>query len=328
MKVSVILPTYNSNASLAQLLHCLRRSVCRDFEVIVIDDGGEEAAALPADLGFPCRLVRRAERKGPAAARNFGAGLATGRILLFIDSDVLVFPSTIGSVVAALSDGEHAVVNGMPATKIPSQDFFSNFYNLRLCYNYRCLPGRIETIYSSLFAIRRHEFLAHGGFSERFDRPTVEDSELGRRLADAGVKIRLAPEIPFVHQKKISLLRLLKNDWVKSVAKAELALRQLGAGRIGASPRLYSTPREHLLSVPFAYLALGGLLCSPLLPSLLAPALAAAVVFAWLNRGYLRFFRSERGWRFMVAGYGFFLVDLWLAGAGVVVGVYRAGRRA
>ena len=85
--VSVIIPAYNSGATLRAALQSLADQTFRDYDAAVVDDGSTDDTADIVLREFPwVRLVRQANA-GPAAARNRGAGLAQGEWLAFLDAD-------------------------------------------------------------------------------------------------------------------------------------------------------------------------------------------------------------------------------------------------
>src|ERR1019366_4442788 len=95
VRASVIIPTYNAARSLARTLQSLAAVRTPALaEVIVCDDGSSDSTpAVSRD--FMPRLplqYRRQEDVGfrAAAARNLGVRRATGDVLIFIDSDVML----------------------------------------------------------------------------------------------------------------------------------------------------------------------------------------------------------------------------------------------
>jgi glycosyltransferase involved in cell wall biosynthesis len=91
-RLSVIIPCYNSEATLGTQLAAIAAQVCRySWEVIVADNGSRDATArLAASFAnrIPAlRVVDASARRGAAYARNAGAGAAAGSALLFCDAD-------------------------------------------------------------------------------------------------------------------------------------------------------------------------------------------------------------------------------------------------
>ncbi len=90
--LSVIIPVYNRGEVIRYTLESVRRaSVGLNVETIIVDDGSSPPTAeLLARLGWtPTRLIRQANQ-GLLFARLAGLAHATGRNVLFLDSDDLV----------------------------------------------------------------------------------------------------------------------------------------------------------------------------------------------------------------------------------------------
>ena len=105
MKLSVIIPYYNSDAWIGPLLDSLLDQDLppEDYEFIVVDDGSaEEPVQLRRYVvAYPTRIhYFRQENGGVSAARNTGIGLAKGDWLYFCDSDDLVQPQILGRLLA------------------------------------------------------------------------------------------------------------------------------------------------------------------------------------------------------------------------------------
>src|SRR4051812_22406234 len=84
---SVIIPAYNAADYVDNCLTALgRQETGIRFEVIVIDDGSTDAT-LQVVSRFPKVRLLTQDHQGPAVARNFGARIARGRIILFTDTD-------------------------------------------------------------------------------------------------------------------------------------------------------------------------------------------------------------------------------------------------
>ena len=112
MRVSVILPAYYSDRTIALSLNSLRSQTFRDFEVIVVNSSPEERTRQLVSEEFPeVRFYQSPNRLLPHAARNKGVSLSHGEILVFTDPDCQCAPDWLAKLIAAHGAG-HPVVGG------------------------------------------------------------------------------------------------------------------------------------------------------------------------------------------------------------------------
>lgn len=83
--VSVILPTHDRAALLADAIASVQSQTVTSWELIVVDDGSATPATVPSDPRI--HLVRLTEPGGPARARNAGVARATADAVAFLDDD-------------------------------------------------------------------------------------------------------------------------------------------------------------------------------------------------------------------------------------------------
>lgn len=104
--ISIIIPAYNEEALLAGTLRAVRASadaVSVPYEIIVVDDGStDRTAEIAREHG--ARVVG-VNLRHIAAARNAGAKVAAGELLIFVDADTLVPPEVLRGAVAAFRAG-------------------------------------------------------------------------------------------------------------------------------------------------------------------------------------------------------------------------------
>jgi len=93
--VSVIIPAFNAERTLAATLASAQAQTLRDLEILVVDDGSSDRTAQMAQTfaNDDCRIrVFTKDNGGVADARNFGIDRARGEYLAFLDADDLWHP--------------------------------------------------------------------------------------------------------------------------------------------------------------------------------------------------------------------------------------------
>jgi len=101
--VTVLTPTFNRRDVLAEAVSSVIRQTHADWEMLVINDGGEDAADVVA--GFNDRRLRyinRRRNRGKAACLNLGLKEARGRYIAYIDDDDVWYPHHLAVLTEAL----------------------------------------------------------------------------------------------------------------------------------------------------------------------------------------------------------------------------------
>lgn len=116
--VSIIIPTYNKKRLLRLSLYALGKQTFDHsrFEVIVIDDGSTDGTWRKMrgyKPPYPFRYIRNVKNTGRAASRNKGIQLARGRVLIFLDAEILVEEDFIQKHWAYHEKEDMAVVSGV-----------------------------------------------------------------------------------------------------------------------------------------------------------------------------------------------------------------------
>ncbi|XBH22172.1 glycosyltransferase family 2 protein [Jonesiaceae bacterium BS-20] len=127
-KISVVIPHFNSSATLARALASVERQTYQASEILVVDDRStpqEVAAALEIIARIPhARLIRQPVNAGPASARNAGWNEAAGDWVAFLDSDDAWHPQKLELQIPVLADRRQPSMVGSQIVALgPSQDF-------------------------------------------------------------------------------------------------------------------------------------------------------------------------------------------------------------
>jgi glycosyltransferase involved in cell wall biosynthesis len=106
LKVSVVVSHFDRPAWLAEALESIAAQTFRDFEVLVVSDGGPSAQALVDEWarahGMAARYVAREVNGGVAAVRNTGVRAARGACIAYLDDDDLWDERHLAGLVALL----------------------------------------------------------------------------------------------------------------------------------------------------------------------------------------------------------------------------------
>ena len=189
--VSVVIPTHGQRASLARVLAALAAQTlpAADFEVVVSIDGAGEPPAGP----FPFALHGcQGPRGGPGAARNRGAAVARGGLLVFLDDDIVPAPACLAEHLAVQTAAPEALRVGLgridlaaPAARAPWERYLTARYDEH--FEKIARPGYVPTFWDCLagsLSVPRALWAREPGFDVTL--PRHEDIEFGYRLARHG----------------------------------------------------------------------------------------------------------------------------------------------
>jgi glycosyltransferase involved in cell wall biosynthesis len=95
MRVSVIIPAYNSSSTIQETLDSVLRQTVQPDEVLVMDDGSTDGTAALVSSYAPHVTLMRQENRGLGATRDVLCAKATGDLIAFLDSDDLWHPRYI-----------------------------------------------------------------------------------------------------------------------------------------------------------------------------------------------------------------------------------------
>lgn len=100
--VSVVIPSFNNGAFVADAIRSVKAQTFRDLECIVVDDGStDDTEEEVAAFGDYVSILKQ-ENSGVSRARNVGMDLARGRYISFLDADDMWLPRKIERQVSAL----------------------------------------------------------------------------------------------------------------------------------------------------------------------------------------------------------------------------------
>ena len=114
MKLSIVIPAYNEEATIVELLRRVRAADIPGFEreIIVVDDGSADRTAQLAREVPGVVLVRHARNAGKGAALKSGIQACSGDVVMFQDADLEYDPRDFAAVLAPIVEGRCDAVIG------------------------------------------------------------------------------------------------------------------------------------------------------------------------------------------------------------------------
>jgi hypothetical protein len=231
-RLTVVIPTRNRPEAVLRLLRALDRQldVPGDFDVVVVADGctdGTVARVRGSRWRFPLHVLEQ-PAAGPAAARNCGAALATGDILLFLDDDVEPEPEALRAHAAFHAAVPHALAVGYLPPLVEQGGLLGQTLRgwWEAMFDGPRQPGHRYTwqnVLTGHLSISHEAFRALGGYD-----PTLrchEDYEFGYRALEAGLTFRFLPEAVAWHHETTNLAKVFARKVAEGRADVQLTRR-------------------------------------------------------------------------------------------------------
>lgn len=191
MKISVIIPVYNEEKVIINCLKSLFLQT-RPQEIVVVDDGSTDKSLkvlsefLSSNRRIKLQIINQ-KHLGPGAARNLGSKIASGEILVFVDSDMTFAPDFIAKLIQPIE-------KGLSKGTFTKEEFVSNWGNVwARCWNYnlniadnRRIPKNYPDTAPVFRSILKIEFDRVGGFTE--GRGWTDDWTLSQKLGYQSTK--------------------------------------------------------------------------------------------------------------------------------------------
>ncbi len=214
--ISLVIATIHRTAELERLLTSLDQQTCRDFEVIVVDQNGDERLVPVLDNHPKLTLLHLRSERGLSRARNAGLRRAQGEIVAIPDDDCWYPKYLLGSVEAWFE--AHRQFE-LLTTALQTAEYSSSGPNLPATSR-RCTKANIwRCAISTTMFLRRSVCSAVGEFNEYLGvgAPTTyqsgEETDYALRALEAGFRMWYEAALTVHHPPIFSLERLRKNTY-------------------------------------------------------------------------------------------------------------------
>ncbi|MBN2430097.1 MAG: glycosyltransferase [Acidobacteria bacterium] len=213
MKLAVVIPLYNSAATIAATLEATLavEPNGHDVEIVVVDDGStDESRAVAAR--YPVAVIPQANT-GPAGARNTGWRRSDGEIILFTDADCRPEPDWIGQMLPPFEQEYVGAVAGSYSIANPGRAL-ARLIQAEIRHRHRVMGEFVKAGGSYNLAVRRSVLEQVGGFDESYPTASGEDNDLSYRIQKAGYRIAFNPNSRVAHVHPERFWKYLKIQFV------------------------------------------------------------------------------------------------------------------
>lgn len=202
-KLSIIIPCWNAEPYIHELLNRLNTQVNEEMEVIVVDDGSTK----PFETQYEwCRVIRKTNG-GVSTARNKGLSVAQGQYIQFLDADDMI-PSYYVNKMIKYIDDYHAdiyelswkTMDGKVLRKLGAGDRLPNPSVCCRCFS--------------------RDFIGDTRFNEKKD--STEDEDFTRRITykdiDREVNVKTIPDYMYYYRSSVpmSKIKRFKNGYMNT----------------------------------------------------------------------------------------------------------------
>lgn len=221
MKVSILIPVYNSEKYIAETLENALAQTWADKEIIVIDDGSTDNS-LKIAQSYECDILKvySQPNKGASAARNYAFAQATGEYIQYLDADDLMSADKIEKqlgFISQFSDYKKVLVYS------PIEIFENDITNLVLPNttirdkSYDSPLELLNDFFLTLAAIIPHAYLVHrslieksGGWNESLS--TNDDGEFFSRVIALSSCVKYVPDTTVYYRNTPNSLSKLRSQ--------------------------------------------------------------------------------------------------------------------
>lgn len=233
---SVIVPVYNRIDEVQDLLESLSRQTCKDFEVLIVEDGSTEPCKETVE-SFASQLDVKyfyKSNEGRSIARNYGIERAQGEYFIFFDSDCVIPECYFTQLSAKLKEHYTDCFGGPDA----AHDSFSDVqkainYSMTSFLTTGGIRGgkvQMEKFVPRSFNMgySRKVWEIVGGFREMFS----EDIDMSTRIRQADFTIQLIRDAYVYHKRRTSLPKFCRQTYVFGMSRITLKLLYPGSMKL------------------------------------------------------------------------------------------------
>lgn len=221
MKISAVIPNYNGAKILKDNLPKVLE-VLGDAEVILVDDASTDDSVFVVKKNFPkVKIVAREKNEGFASSVNDGVQIASGELILLLNSDVVPEKDFLKYLTPHFSDPQVFAVGCLQKVGKEIAGRGVGKFKKGFLVHGPGSPDKNETlwVFGGAGMFRKSNWEKLGGMDTVYNPFYWEDIDLSYRALKAGYKLVFEPKSIVVHDQEEGAIRNLYNPkQIKTIA--------------------------------------------------------------------------------------------------------------
>lgn len=202
-QVSVIITTKNEAEVIERLIQSIKRQTFKNIEIILVDNNSEDKT-LEIAKKFTNKVYNFGSER--SAQRNFGAKMAKGEYLLFLDADMELTKGVVWECIDVIQED-----NQIGALAIPEISKWKTFWEKVKAFERFFYNEKGDEITDAARFFTRESFIKAGGYDETITGP--EDWDLPESIKKLGFNIGRVTSLIYHYERINSPLDLARKKF-------------------------------------------------------------------------------------------------------------------
>lgn len=219
MKISVVIPAYNSETMIIDCLDSIADQTYKPYEIIVVDDGSTDRTVdlVEGYSRFPVKLIKSEKNGGGQVARNIGIKAAQGEWIAFNDSDDIWLPDKLSIQKEALERTGYLVCAGGGISEAEDGQRSEIFLNGKDGYIYKdVLNFNIYMMFQTM--------LVHKTVLEKMEY--LDENVVAFQELDTAIRLAQHNDIAFI-TKPLFIYKIHDTTFTNNFKRGEAGIRYL-----------------------------------------------------------------------------------------------------
>lgn len=235
--VSIIIPVYNSRRTLDRCIRSILNQTYDNWEIIIVDSDSDDNTSEICHkwikkIGINKIRYFKINERFQAAKRNFGAYVAKGSYLFFLDSDQYMTSTILEECIKFISQNKNYKAISFPEKRV----WMNQGYLAKSLFILReAVMEKSDITHEGIPRfISKDIYLQVGGQDTKLNY--VEDTDFNFKLRENKIIWKLLPNY-LIHDENVSFSWLIYKPYYSYPAQIMLAKKWLGKFNVGINPK-------------------------------------------------------------------------------------------